>query len=167
MGTKLRCMDMSDGVGISIFVPVVWAECAVPWPRWRKARQVQRRSVLLHLLPSARSPHLIFWTFCIGGDKRGYGITSRSQAAPAGLPKLLLITAWWRWPTGPTLRSITRIYAPQPLCWNAPRAGAGWSERFQRHQRRLMHIVGNSWGWWQSICSCWRSKRLQPAWSDV
>jgi len=37
-------------------------------------------------------------------------------------------------------------YAPRPLCWNALRVGADWLEHLQRHQWRLMHIVGNSWG---------------------
>ncbi len=48
-----------------------------------------KKSVPLHLLLSAQSPPLIFWTFCAGGDKHGYGMTSRSQAAQTGLPKPL------------------------------------------------------------------------------
>ena len=42
--------------------------------------------------PIRPTPPLIFWTFCAGGDKHGYGKTSRSQAAPTGLPKLLPTT---------------------------------------------------------------------------
>jgi len=92
MGIKSRCMDMFDGADTSIFAPVARAKCAVTWPRWRKACRVRRKSVPLHLLPSARSPPLIFWTFFAGGDKHGYGMTSRSQAAQTGLPKPLQTT---------------------------------------------------------------------------
>ena len=83
---------MSEGEHTSIFAPVILEKCAATWPRWRKAHRVRRKSVPLHLLPSTRSPPLIFWTFCMGGDKRGYGMTSWSQAAPTGWPKPLLTT---------------------------------------------------------------------------
>ena len=58
MGSKLKCMDMFEGEDTSIFAPVAWAKCVVTWPRWRTGRGVQRKSVPLHLLPSAQSPPL-------------------------------------------------------------------------------------------------------------
>ena len=76
-GEQERCMDMSDEADTSIFAQVVRAKCKATWPQWRKARRVQRKSVPLHLLPFVRSPPLIFWMFCTGGEKRGYGMTSR------------------------------------------------------------------------------------------
>ncbi len=47
---------------------------------------------------------------------------------------------------GSYIKELPLSYAPRPLCWNALRVGADWLEPLQRHQWRLMHIVGNSWG---------------------
>jgi hypothetical protein len=47
---------------------------------------------------------------------------------------------------GSYIKEHSPSYAPRPSCWNAPRAGADWPERFQRHQQRPMCIAGNSWG---------------------